>query len=43
MSMTDMDKQLGISFSTVSVAAKKGRRVVGKERLKLVDLLNIEI
>jgi REP element-mobilizing transposase RayT len=41
MSMTEIGKQLGISVSTVSVAAKKGRRIVGKEGLKLADILNI--
>ena len=43
MSMTEIGKQLGISVSTVSVAVKKGRQIVGREGLKLVELLNIEM
>ncbi len=43
VTMTEIGKQLGISVSTVSVAVKKGRLIVEREGLKLVELLNIEI
>jgi chromosomal replication initiation ATPase DnaA len=43
MSMTSIAAELQISVSTVSVAAKKGRQMVGGEMLDLADLLNIKI
>jgi chromosomal replication initiation ATPase DnaA len=41
MSMTELGKKLGIAVSTVSGAVKKGRQMVEKEGLKLLDLLNV--
>jgi REP element-mobilizing transposase RayT len=41
MSMTEIGKRLGISVSTASVAVKKGRQVVGREGLKLAEILNV--
>jgi DNA-binding CsgD family transcriptional regulator len=43
MSMTETGNRLNISVSTVSVAIKKGRQIVGSEGLKLVALLNVEL
>jgi len=43
MSMTEVARRLNISVPTVSVAAKKGRELAGREQLALVDLLNIKI
>jgi DNA-directed RNA polymerase specialized sigma24 family protein len=41
MSMTELGKKLGIAVSTVSKAVKKGRQMVEREKLKLLDLLNV--
>jgi hypothetical protein len=41
MSMTELGKKLGIAVSTVSGAVKKGRQMVEKKGLKLLDLLNV--
>jgi anaerobic C4-dicarboxylate transporter len=41
MSMTELGKKLGIAVSTVSAAVKKGRQMVEREGLKLLDLLNV--
>jgi len=43
MSMTEIGNKLGISVSTVSVAVEKGRKIVEKEGLNLLDLLNEEM
>jgi hypothetical protein len=41
MSMTELGKKFGIAVSTVSGAVKKGRQVAEREKLKLLDLLNV--
>lgn len=43
MSMTVTAGKLGISVPTVSVAVKKGRKIVSEEGLELADILNIKI
>jgi plasmid maintenance system antidote protein VapI len=43
MSMTEVAKKLGIAVPTVSVAVKKGRKIVNDEGLLLADLLNIKM
>lgn len=43
MSMTDVANRLKIAVPTVSVAVKKGRRIVRDEELVLVKILNIKI
>jgi putative transposase len=43
MSMTSIASRLRISVSTVSVAVKKGRKMVDQERLDLAGLMNIKI
>ena len=43
MSMTEVAKKLGISVPTVSVAVKKGRKIVYDEELLLADILNIKM
>ena len=43
MSMTDVANRMKIAVPTVSVAAKKGGRIVKKEGLVLAEILNIKI
>ncbi len=43
MSMTDVANRLKIAVPTVSVAVKKGRRIVRDEGLALLTILNIKI
>lgn len=43
ISMTEIARKLGIAVPTVSVAVKKGRKIVDDEGLLLTDLLNIKI
>jgi chromosomal replication initiation ATPase DnaA len=43
MSMTDVANRMKIAVPTVSVAAKKGGRIVEEEGLLLAEILNIKI
>lgn len=43
MSMTDVGARLKIAVPTVSVAARKGRKIIRDEGLNLVEILNIKI
>lgn len=43
MPMTEIDTNLGISVSTVSVAVKMGRKLVDSEGLNLTRLLNLDM
>jgi chromosomal replication initiation ATPase DnaA len=43
MSMTEVAKKIGIAVPTVSVAVKKGCKIVNDEGLLLADILNIKM